>query len=114
MPVFWTIVGVVLVAIVWAIISSTSRKAEVRTEPMAPTSMPALEPERELPKAKSWQEARTASVSKNFGRGGAPTGSSTDFGKANTAGDDDIERLKKAKPFEPRAVASSTLHSDDD
>jgi hypothetical protein len=113
MPVFWVIVGIVLIMVVWAIVSSTSRKAEIRTEPMAPTPMPSPEPERELPKAKSWQEARTASVSKNFGRGGAPTGKSTDFGKATNTADDDIERLKKARPFEPRAVASS-LKSDDE
>jgi hypothetical protein len=108
MPVFWVIVGIVLIMVVWAIMSSYSRKAEIRTEPMAPTPMPAFEPpERDLPKAKSWQEGKTASVSKNFGRGGAPTGSSSDFGKAINTGDDDIERLKKARPFEPRVVASS-------
>jgi hypothetical protein len=80
---------------------------------MAPTQMPALEPERELPKAKSWQEARTASVSKNFGRGGAPTGISKDVGTASAQLDDDMERLKKAKAFEPRATAVS-LKSDDE
>jgi len=108
MPVFWIILGIVLVMVVWAIVASASRKAVMRTEPMSPTDSPAFEqPERELPKVKHWQEAATAGVSKNFGRGGAPTGTSSDMGKALINADDDFERLKKARPFEPRATATS-------
>jgi hypothetical protein len=106
--VLWIIIGLVLLMVVWALVAANSGKAEVRTEPMAPTPMPSFDPpERDLPKAKHWQEATTASVSKNFGRGGEPTGISKDLGGAKTAEvkvDEEFEKLRKARPFEPRAT----------
>jgi hypothetical protein len=104
---FWVIVGVVVALIVWAIVAASSRKVEMHTDSMTPVTMPSFDPpERELPKAKHWQEAKTASVSKNFGRGGPPTGISKDSGSQEKKLDDDMERLRKAKPFEPRAILS--------
>lgn len=106
MIVLWVIIGVVLLMVIWALVSAYSGKTEVRTEPMAPPPTPFIEPpERELPKVKHWQEGATASVSKNFGKGGAPTGTSTDYGRAITVVDEDFERLKRARPFEPRLTA---------
>jgi len=114
MTVLWVIIGVVLLMVIWGFVSATTGKTTaVRTDPTAPPPMPAFEsPEKELPKAKSWQDARTASVSKNFGKGGEPTGISKDVGTAVNNADEDIERLKNARAFEPRITATSTKYED--
>jgi hypothetical protein len=107
MTVVWVIIGIVLLLVIWALVSAYSGgKSQVNVEPMAQTPMPFDTPEKELPKVKHWSETATAGVSKNFGRGGAPTGISRDIGKANSNVDEEMERLKKAKPFEPRITAS--------
>jgi len=115
MPIFYVIVGVVVLLVIWAIVSATQNKRQVQIDPTAPPPLPLFEPpEQELPKAHHWQEARTASVSKNFGRGGAPTGISTDIGThASSNVDQDLERLKTAKPFEPRLTARGDMNLGD-
>jgi hypothetical protein len=106
MTVVWVIIGIVLLLVTWALVSAYSGKTEVKIDPMAQAPMQSFEPEeRELPKAKHWSESTTAGVSKNFGKGGTPTGVSKDIGGAAKSVDDDMERLKKAKPFERRLTA---------
>jgi len=105
MTVVWVIIGIVLLMVVWALVSAYSGKTEVKGEPMSQNPTQIFEPqERELPKVKHWAEARTAGVSKNFGQGGAPTGVSKDVGKVIQSSDEDIERLKRARPFERRVI----------
>lgn len=108
MTALYVTIGVVLLLIVWAIVSATSRKSEIRSDPVVTPPQQTWEPkEYNLPKVKHWQEATTASVSKNFGKGGPPTGVSTDVGKAIADYDDDFERLKRARPFERRMTPTN-------
>lgn len=106
MTVLWVIIGVVAVLVIWAIASAISGKPAKKTHMETPPPPPMPEPpERELPRAQSWEDATTVGVGKHFGKGGAPTGVSRDAGGVATADyDEDFERLKQARPFEPRAT----------
>ena len=109
MTVLLVIVGVVLLAVIWALVAANSGKVKAPIDHSAPPPPPPAYdlPDEENPKARSWQDARTASVSKNFGRGGAPTGVSKDYGKVIQNADEDFERLKKARAFEPRVTSTN-------
>jgi len=100
------IVVVVVILIIWAIASALSGKKDVDIRPEAAAPPPVLEPpERELRRAQSWEDGATATVGKSFGKGGVPTGISKDGGGIATAEmDEDFERLKRARAFEPRAT----------
>ena len=103
----WVLIGIILVAVVIALVSAYNGKTAPAIDPYNPPvseSIHAFE-EPELPKASNWQEGAKTSVSKDFGRGGAPTGISIDKGGIATANvDEEMERLKNARPFEPRAT----------
>jgi hypothetical protein len=103
----WVLIGIILVAVVIALVSAYGGKTAPTIDPyatQAPDPMPAFE-EPEPPKASNWQEGAKTTVSKNFGKGGMPSGVSMDKGGVATANlDEDMERLKNARPFEPRAT----------
>ncbi|HEX9744511.1 MAG TPA: hypothetical protein VGB30_03700 [bacterium] len=116
MIVLWIGIGVVIVAIVWAIIASTSGKPVKSTTVSDPYIAPPEDVKAktwnvEKPGVHDWRETRTASVSKNFGRGGAPTGIARDKGniavKTIEEEDETLAMLKKATPFEPRAMINT-------
>jgi hypothetical protein len=107
--VLYVLIGFILLVVIWALISAYSGKADTRTEAYAAPTMPEPEPkfnEPEMPRAHDWQDGAKTSVSKNFGKGGAPTGVSKDAGGLATSKDgyDDDEWLRNARPFEPRAT----------
>jgi len=108
MPLLWVCIGVVVVAIAWALIAAYSgRPKPTNIDYSAPPPPPMAEFEMpETPKASTWHEGAKAGVSKNFGKGGIPTGVSRDAGgiAVKSAKDDDLEWLKNARPFEPRAT----------
>ncbi len=110
----WALIGVVVIAVLWAIISSYGRKSDIKMDPYAvSTAAPAPDfNEPEAPKVDNWQSGSKAEVSSNFGKGGIPSGVSQDSGHIATSkvgGDDDW--MKNAKPFEPR---STNLNLDED
>ena len=105
----YVLIGFILLVVIWALVSAYSGKSDVKAEAYAAPTMPEPEPrfnEPEMPKAQDWKDGAKASVSKNFGRGGAPTGVSKDAGGLATSKDDhdDDAWLRKARPFEPRAT----------
>jgi len=104
----WVLIGIILLAVVVALVSSlggkTAKNAETYVAPPTPEPAPSFD-DFESPKASNWEEGAKSTVSKNFGKGGEPSGVSTDSGGiATSTGDDDLDWLKKAKPFEPRAT----------
>jgi len=104
----WVLIGIVLLAVVIALVSAYGGKTVPIIEPTDSTPiaepMPAFN-DFEPPKAADWNDGVKTSVSKNFGKGGIPTGVSVDSGHVATANvDEDMERLKNARPFEPRAT----------
>jgi hypothetical protein len=106
MTILWVIVGVVVILVIWAVASAFSGRPAPKTHLDTPPPPPIAEPpEQDLPRARSWEDGPTVGVSKSFGKGGEPSGVSTDAGGVATAGyDEDFERLKQARPFEPRAT----------
>jgi len=103
----WLLIGVIVLAIIWALVAAYNGKPAVKQDYTAPTAAapPPDFPEIDIPKASHWEEGAKTSVSKNFGKGGIPTGVSSDAGGiAAKKKNDDDEWLKKAKPFEPRAM----------
>jgi len=102
----WVLLGIVVIVVIWAFISAYNGKTEVKSATTYAPPMDPIEYEKpELPKAGRWDEAAKTSVSKNFGKGGNPTGSSKDSaGIAVSSYDEDIAWMKKARAFEPRAT----------
>jgi hypothetical protein len=101
----WLLIGVIMVAIIWALVSASAGKAKATTigtfdEP--PPLPEAVEPI--LPKVQNWAEGSKTSVSKNFGRGGLPVGVASDSKGMMSKKADEDDWMKKAKPFEPRAT----------
>ena len=104
--ILWVLIGIVLVVIIWALVSAYSGKAEQSAQEYTPPPPPPT-PEfiDDTPKAQDWKDAAKTSVSKNFGKGGAPSGVSRDSGGLATAKqEDEDEWLRNARPFEPRAT----------
>ncbi len=104
----WVLIGIILLAVVVALVSSLGGKSQARTEtfiaPPEPEPSPSFD-EYQPPKASNWEEGAKSTVSKNFGKGGEPSGVSTDSGGiATSTGDEDLDWLKNATPFEPRAT----------
>lgn len=106
MALLYVLIGIVLLAVIWALVSAYSGRAEASTkattEPLPPP--PTIFTEPIVPKAQDWKDAARTSVSKNFGRGGAPTGVAVDPGGIASSTHDDDEWLRNARPFEPRAT----------
>jgi hypothetical protein len=102
----YVLIGVVLLAVIWALVSAYTGRVEASTksavEPLPPPLAKFSEPI--IPKAQDWKDAARTSVSKNFGRGGVPTGVAVDAGGVATSKHDDDDWLKNARPFEPRAT----------
>ena len=103
----WLLIGVIVIAVIWALVAAYNGKPAVKQEYMAPAA-PVPQPEYDeidIPKASHWEEGAKTSVSKNFGKGGIPTGVSSDAGGiAAKKKIDEDDWMKKAKPFEPRAM----------
>lgn len=120
MIVLYVLLAVVIIAIVWAIASSASGKPKASEPtyelPQAPKS--AYKPELDLPKANSWEDGARAGVSKTFGSGGEPIGTSRDPGglavSSKEEADDDFNRLKNARAFEPRALPTNYEESEEE
>src|SRR3990172_7224357 len=110
MIMLWVLVGLVVIAIVWAIAASSSGKKPEKTFTyVPPTPEPSYESFKvDKPAAYDWRDSATTSVSNNFGKGGDPSGVSRDSGglatKSLTVEDEDYKMLKNARPFEPRAT----------
>jgi len=108
----WVLLGVILVAVVWALVAGSSSKARTDVH-QAYVPPPVMEPEKPTFKStSSWEEGVKTSVSSKFGKGGAPTGVSHDSGGVATSSDEDMDWLKKATPFEPRLTRP--LDNDED
>ena len=103
----YVLIGVIVLVVIWALVSAYSGRPSSRTEAYAaplPEPPPKFD-EPEMPKVQDWKDGAKASVSKNFGKGGAPTGISKDAGGiASSKVHDDDEWLRNARPFEPRAT----------
>ncbi len=103
----WVLIGVILVAVIWGLVSAYSGKPATKTDyqiPASTTPEPMYE-EPEPPRAYDWKDGAKTGVSKNFGKGGMPSGVSHDSGGVATSSvEDEDEWLKKAQPFEPRAT----------
>ena len=116
--ILWALIGIVLIAVVWALIASSSGKAPTARKDIAyePPPMVVNEPSKiEFHTTNSWEEGAKTSVSKNFGKGGTPTGIASDAGGMAAAKyDDDIEWMKKAQAFEPRITANLNLDVDEE
>jgi predicted membrane-bound mannosyltransferase len=112
----WALLGIILIAVIWALISAAGNQASVKKETAYEAPAPEIiKPEKvQFNKTDSWEETTKATVSKNFGKGGVPTGVSRDSGGLATSGDDDIEMLKNAQAFEPRATANLNLEPDEE
>lgn len=112
----WALLGIILIAVIWALISTAGNKASVKKETAFEAPAPEIiEPEKiQFNRTDSWKETSKATVSKDFGRAGAPTGISRDSGGLATSGDDDLEMLKNAQAFEPRATANLNLEPDEE
>jgi len=101
----WALIGVIAIAVVWALVAAYNNKGEVKQDfvPTAPVAQPEFD-EIDIPKASHWEEGSKTTVSKSFGKGGVPTGVSTDAGgMANKQANDD-DWMKNATPFEPRSM----------
>ena len=112
----WVLIGIVLIAVVWALISASSGKAPAKREVVfEPPPMEIKEPKMvDFRRTDNWSEGAKTSVSKNFGKGEAGSGGGPDSGKAKSFKyDDDIEWLKKAQAFEPRVTANLKLDVDE-
>lgn len=113
MIVFYILLAVLVIAIIWAFASSASRKPKASEPtyelPQQPKS--AYKPDIDVPKAKRWEDGARTGVSKTFGTGGEPSGTSRDPGglavSSKEEADDDFERLKNARAFEPRALPTN-------
>ena len=103
----WLLIGVIVIAVIWALVSAYNGKPAVKQDYVAPAAsiqQPEFD-EIDIPKASHWEEGAKASVSKNFGKGGIPTGIASDAaGIAAKKKQDEDDWMKKAKPFEPRAM----------
>ena len=112
----WALLGIILIAVIWALISASGNKASAVKETAYEAPAPEIiEPEKiQFNRTDSWEETTKATVSKNFGRGGVPTGISRDSGGLAVSSDDDIEMLKNAQAFEPRATANLNLEPDEE
>ena len=104
----WFIAGVIVIAVVWALVAAYNGKPAVKQD-----YMPSVEPDKpvsdfdelSIPKATNWEEGAKASVSKRFGKGGIPTGVATDPGHMATKKVEDEDAwMKNARPFEQRRV----------
>ncbi len=119
MSLLYVLIGAVVVIVIWAIASSLSAEKKVKESTYEAPQAPMLdyEPDFDQPKAKRWEDGATATVSKDFGRGGAPTGISRDAGGLATAPkgevDEDFERLKKARAFEPRSLPRDEMTNEE-
>jgi len=103
----WLLIGVIVIAIIWALVAAYNGKPAAKQEYVAPSVTAPQQDfaEIDIPKASHWEEGAKTSVSKNFGKGGIPTGVSSDAGGiAAKKKNDDDDWMKKAKPFEPRAM----------
>ncbi|MCX6647055.1 MAG: hypothetical protein NTY09_11985 [bacterium] len=112
----WVLIGIVLIAVVWALISASSGKAPAKREVVFESPpMVVKEPSKvEFRRTDTWEEGAKTSVSKNFGKGESGSGGGPDSGKAKSFKyDDDIEWLKKAQAFEPRVTANLKLDVDE-
>jgi ABC-type sulfate transport system substrate-binding protein len=110
MTVLYIVGGLVLLAIIWAIVKSSSGKSSNEvTHAYDPPAKPTYEaPEKEYNRAYDWKDGSKATVSSSFGKGGIPTGTSYDKGTAVKGKyDEDLEMLKNARPFEPKALPTS-------
>lgn len=113
----WALIGIVLIAVVWALIAASAGKAPARREVVyEPPPVMVKEPSQiEFRQTDSWEEGAKTTVSKNFGKGGDPTGVAMDpGGMATSKYDEDIEWLKKAQAFEPRVTAKVRLDVDEE
>jgi hypothetical protein len=115
MVLLYVLSAIVVVVVIWAIASSIGSKAQTSTptyEP-PPVSLSSYKPDFSQPKARSWEDGSKASVSSSFGTGGEPIGKSSDPGglAVSTKGemDEDFERLKNARAFEPRALPKDII-----
>lgn len=116
MIMLWILLGLVVVAVIWAIAAASARPKADRV--ITPDVNPEYKPPREASfdqwakdaYTKDWKDAPIAQVSKNFGKGGIPTGISRDAGGFATASrsdeDEDLAMLKKAQAFNPRGIPS--------
>ncbi len=112
----WVIIGIFLIAVVWALISASSGKAPAKREVVfEPPPMEIKEPKTvEFRRTDNWTEGAKTSVSKNFGKGETTSSDGPGAGKAKSFKyDDDIEWLKKAQAFEPRVTANLKLDVDE-
>jgi hypothetical protein len=112
----WVLIGIVLIAVVWALISASSGKAPAKREvAFEPPPVVIKEPkEIDFRKTDNWHEGAKTSVNKNFGKGEATSSAGPDSGRAKSFKyDDDIEWLKKAQAFEPRVTANLKLDVDE-
>ncbi|HDS31081.1 MAG TPA: hypothetical protein ENN67_08570 [Firmicutes bacterium] len=118
MILLYVLSAIVVVVVIWAVASSINNKSAVSTPTYEtpPPPVSTFKPDLTEPRARSWEEGSKTSVSKSFGKGGEPIGKSIDVGglavTSKKAVDEEFERLKNARAFEPRVLPKELIEAD--